>query len=119
MRGVCGPALKRRRHWGSLAGESHGRQPDSGNLTVRDETGGLRKREPVVELGTRRTTERVRSETLRLWAARAADLSRLRGCRATGIPTATLPDPLPRTPYGDKELPKKLTRRGKNCLREL
>ncbi len=79
MRGVCGPALKRRRHWGSLAGESHGRQPDSGNLTVRDETGGLRKREPVVELGTRRTTDRVRSETLRLWAARAVDLSSLRG----------------------------------------
>jgi len=42
--GACGWTLKPARRIGKAAAESHGRQPDSGNPTVRDETGGLRKR---------------------------------------------------------------------------
>ena len=46
---------------GRFLGESScRRQPDSGNPTVRDEKRALRKRELLVEIGTHRTTERVR-----------------------------------------------------------
>ena len=44
-RGVCEPALKPPLCREDCLGKCHGRQPDSGNLTVRDETGGLGKRE--------------------------------------------------------------------------
>src|ERR671925_676397 len=63
--------------FGKAARDSHGRQPDSGNPTVRDETGGLRKHgywrncEPILHI------ERAGMETLRL-----------RRVRLTFIPTA-------------------------------
>jgi len=41
---VC-EQLSPRDDWEGIKGKSHGRQPDLGSLTVRDETGGLRKRE--------------------------------------------------------------------------
>jgi hypothetical protein len=49
MRGVCELALELRCDWEGLLGKinqnGQDRQPDSGNPTVRDEKGGLRKRE--------------------------------------------------------------------------
>jgi hypothetical protein len=42
-RGVCAPALEFRLLWEGTAGTSQGRQPDSGDPTVRDENGGLGK----------------------------------------------------------------------------
>ena len=44
-RSVCEQALKLRLSEEGYPGKCHGRQPDSGNPTVRDDTGGLRKRE--------------------------------------------------------------------------
>jgi hypothetical protein len=43
-RAHVGEHLNQRDAMGGLQLKSHGRQPDSGNPTVRDETGGLRKR---------------------------------------------------------------------------
>jgi len=44
IRGVCEPALKPTLCREGCLGKCHSRQPDSGNPTVRDETGGLGKR---------------------------------------------------------------------------
>jgi hypothetical protein len=44
IRGVYEPAFKLRCSWEGPMGKCGSRQPDSGNPTVRDETGGLRKR---------------------------------------------------------------------------
>ncbi len=67
MRGECGRALKLPEVWEGCQGKCHDRQPDSGNPTVRDENGGLRKRglwwncEPTLLI------ERAGLETLHLW----------------------------------------------------
>jgi len=45
VRGVCGSALEPQRRQEGLLGTGHGRQPDSGKPTVRDERGAWRKRE--------------------------------------------------------------------------
>ena len=44
-RGVCEQALKLHHNREGCRRLCHGRQPDSGNPTVRDDTGGLWKRE--------------------------------------------------------------------------
>ncbi len=44
-RGVCEQALKLHHNREGCRRRCHGRQPDSGNPTVRDDTGGLQKRE--------------------------------------------------------------------------
>ena len=54
------PALKLPLYWEGCLRKCHGRQPDSGNPTVRDETRGLRKRELWWNYEPAAHTERVR-----------------------------------------------------------
>jgi hypothetical protein len=74
-RGGCAPALEFRLLWEGTAGTSQGRQPDSGNPTVRDENGGLGKRGH----GSRTAVHgESRGDTTGPYSARARDLSRPR-----------------------------------------
>ena len=63
-RGVCAPALEVRLLWEGTAGTSQGRQPDSGNPTVRDENGGLGKRGHGSRTAVRRRKPRRHHRTL-------------------------------------------------------
>jgi hypothetical protein len=81
VRGGCAPALELRPTWEGIVGISQGRQPDSGNPTVRDERGGLGKRDH----GSRTEVHGESCEdTTGPYRARARDLSRLwRSARVT------------------------------------
>jgi hypothetical protein len=63
-RGGCAPALEFRLRWEGTAGTSQGRQPDSGNPTVRDENGGLGKRGYGSRTAVRRRKPRRHHRTL-------------------------------------------------------
>jgi hypothetical protein len=77
-RGVCAPALEFRLLWEGSAGTSQGRQPDSGNPTVRDERGGLGKRGHGSRTEVRRRKPRrhhrtlpcARSRSIQTWTRR-------------------------------------------------
>ena len=83
-RGVCESALKLHHTGKAVWGKCHGRQPDSGKPTVRDDTGGLRKRGSVVERGQSTRSSRVRRGVIESQPFR----SLAKGCaRRISIPT--------------------------------
>ena len=92
VRGGCAPALELRPMWEGAVGKSQGRQPDSGNPTVRDERGGLGKRGHGSRTEVRRrkprrhhrTLQRARSRSIQTTGALPADASH--GPRATRPP---------------------------------
>src|SRR6266850_1909886 len=76
-RGVDESAFKLQPSWEGPVGESQGRQPYSGNPTVRDDKGGLRKRRPWWNEAPTLHIERASAGNSPPKVVRAAVLSRL------------------------------------------